>query len=78
VLGDMDHSVKQVANKNLKPSPTTWRAKCRGGNLPGWVADCTRPKSQREEGPKRFACYETGGSTHESTRGFRVVRTARA
>jgi hypothetical protein len=45
VLDDMDHSVKHVANKNLKLSPPTWRAKCRGGNLLGRVADCARPKS---------------------------------
>jgi hypothetical protein len=49
-----------------------------GENLSGRVADCTHPKSKKEEGPKRFACYETGGSTHGSTRGFRVVQAAGA
>jgi transposase InsO family protein len=34
---------------------------CRRGNLSGRVADCTRPKSYEEEGPKRFARYETSG-----------------
>jgi hypothetical protein len=27
-----------------------------GEEISGWVAECTRPKSLDEEGPKHFAC----------------------
>ena len=36
--------------------------------ISGGVAECTRPKSLDEEGPKRFACLLSDERTQEHTR----------
>jgi hypothetical protein len=42
-------------SKNLRPSPLPGAPNV-GEEISGRVAECTRPKSLDEEGPKRFAC----------------------
>jgi hypothetical protein len=42
-------------SKNLMPTPYLARQMSER-KISGQVAECTRPKSLDEEGPKRFAC----------------------
>jgi hypothetical protein len=42
------------------------------------VAECTRPKSLDEEGPKCFALLVGKWGGHKNTQGFRVVQAAGA
>jgi hypothetical protein len=54
VLDDVDHGVEKNKQKpNARPLPGVPNV---GEKISGRVAECTRPKSLDEEGPKRFAC----------------------
>jgi hypothetical protein len=55
VLDDVDHGVEQENKQkpNARPLPGAPNV---GEEISGRVAECTRPKSLDEEGPKRFAC----------------------
>jgi hypothetical protein len=47
--------LSEKTSKNLKPGPLPGAPNVRE-EISGWVAECTRPKSLDEEGPKHFAC----------------------
>jgi hypothetical protein len=47
--------LSEKTSKNLKPRPLPGAPNV-GEEIFGRVAECTRPKSLDEEGPKRFAC----------------------
>jgi hypothetical protein len=56
VLDDLYHHAEQEEqNKNLEPSPLPGAPNVED-EISGRVAECTRPKSLDEEGPKCFAC----------------------
>jgi hypothetical protein len=56
VIDDADHGVEQKnKQKNLEPRPLPGAPNVRE-KISGRVAECTRPKSLDEEGPKRFSC----------------------
>jgi hypothetical protein len=50
----------EKTSKNLMSRPLPGAPNV-GEEISDRVAECTRPKSYDEEGPKRFACYEIGG-----------------
>jgi hypothetical protein len=47
--------LSKKTSKNLMPGPLPGVPNV-GEEISGRVAECTRPKSLDEEGPKRFAC----------------------
>jgi hypothetical protein len=47
--------LSKKTSKNLMPGPLPGAPNV-GEEISGRVAECTRPKSLDEEGPKRFAC----------------------
>ena len=55
MLNDLHHHAEQETSKNLKPSPLPGVPNV-GEEISSRVAECIRPKSLDEEGPKGFAC----------------------
>jgi hypothetical protein len=55
VLNDLHHHAKQEKSKNLMLGPLPGVPNVEE-EISDRVAECTRPKSLDEEGPKHFAC----------------------